>query len=319
MTTSGFMARDGFARLRRRIAEIEGRGILAGTALGPERATGSRNGPGNGIESEIGNGIDTDPTARPALAPRRGGLVLPFAIPRLDAMLGGGIGRNALHEIRGEASRNGAATGFAAALLARLARLDDRPLLWISETDAAREAGHPHGIGLDRFGLNPDRIILVNVQKPGEALWVFEEGLKCRGLGAVLAEIRGHPRPLDLTASRRLALRARESGVMGLLLRQVTQAEPGAALTRWLVTPRPAGILGDYQAGIGRPAWHLTLERNRRGTVGAFDLEWDHDTCAFAAIAAQRPANPRPVAAAFAHRSPSPPGPRPRMAFRDAS
>ena len=55
---------------------------------------------------------------------------------------------------------------------------------------------------------------------------------------AVFAEIRGHPRRLDLTASRRLALRARKGGVMGLLLRHAAVSEPGAETTRWPRTGR---------------------------------------------------------------------------------
>src|SRR5690606_37010113 len=152
-----------------------------------------------------------------------------------------------------------------------------------------REGGDLYGPGLDRFGFDSRRLVLVSAQRPGEALWVFEEGLRCAGLAAVLAELRGHPKELDLTASRRLALRARESGVMGLLLRQAGPAEPGAAATRWLVEPRPAAGDDDDPLGIGRPVWRLAVERNRHGATGTFDLEWDHDRRAFAAA---RPALP---------------------------
>ncbi|MHA1549126.1 MAG: ImuA family protein, partial [Alphaproteobacteria bacterium] len=191
------MARDGLARLRRRIATIEGRGILPESAARAGLSVGE-----GGVRSTM-------------LSPRRGGGMLPFRVARLDACLGGGLRRDGLHEIRGEASRNGAATGFALALAARLAAQDDRPILWIMEAAAGREAGQPYGAGLDRLGLDAHRVVLVSVRTPVDALWVFEEGLRCRGLAAVMAEIRGHPRLLDLTASRRLALRARDSGVMG--------------------------------------------------------------------------------------------------------
>jgi protein ImuA len=212
--------------------------------------------------------------------------LLPFAVPRLDALLGGGLRREALHEIRSGVSRDsGAATGFAAAILASLAVLDDKPILWVVEAASADEAGAPYGVGLDRLGLDRRRLIIVTVRKPVDALWVAEEGLACRGLAAVVTEIRGAPRLLDLTATRRLALRAR-SGVMGILLRQTSQTEPSAASTRWRVEPLPATTLGGYAAGIGRPAWRLNLERNRRGATGAIDLEWDHGQRSFAAIAA---------------------------------
>ena len=228
-------------------------------------------------------------------------------------LLAGGLRRNALHEIRSVLSRDsGAATGFAAAVLARLAAVDHKPILWIMERTAAAEAGTLYGVGLERLGLDPQRLIIVSVQKPLDVLWVAEEGLACRGLAAVLAEIRGAPRQLDLTATRRLALRAR-SGVMGLLLRQSDVTEPSAASTRWRAEPLPATSLDGYAAGIGRPAWRLVLERNRRGTTGAIDVEWDHDRQSLAAIATDgdrlfaAPAHPLPVPALPFDRPPAPP------------
>jgi protein ImuA len=259
MLSNGFMAEDRFAALRLRIARIEGR--PAGIA---------------GTHEAIAAAV-----VRPA------SLLLPFAVPRLDHMLSGGLRRHALHEIRSALTRDAAAaTGFAAAILSRLSGEDERPILWIVEAAAGNEAGLPYGVGFDRFGLDSNRLIVVRVKKPGDALWVFEEALACRGLAAVLTEIRGSPGLLDLTASRRLALRARAGGVMGLLLRQCEHAEPGAATTRWLVAPRPATTLDDYPAGIGEPAWQLTLERNRAGATGTFDVEWDHVRRSFVPLAA---------------------------------
>jgi protein ImuA len=239
--------------------------------------------------------------APPSLSPRRAGTVLPFAIPNLDRVLAGGLRRAALHEIRCAESRDTAAmTGFAVAVLSHLTAEDDRLILWIIEAAAAGEAGFPYGAGLARFGLDAERLIVVRVATAADALWVFEEGLRCRGLAAVLTEIRGHPSLLDLTASRRLALRAREHGVMGLLLRQSDRILPGAANTRWLVTPQPAAASTEYPAGIGHPAWRLTLERNRQGATGVFDVEWNHDKRCFASLAdtlrEARPPLPRPVA-----------------------
>jgi protein ImuA len=231
-----------------------------------------------------------------------------LAISRLDGLLEGGLRRDALHEIRSRLSRdNGAATGFAAAILARLAAVDARPILWIIESAAADEAGLPYGIGLDRLGLDLRRLIVVRVRRPLDALWVAEEGLDCRGLAAVLVEIKGAPRLLDLTATRRLALRAR-SGVTGLLLRQVDEIGPSAASTRWSVEPLPATVFDGYADGIGRPAWRLILERNRRGSLGTIDVEWDHGRRTLAAVAASiRPTHPVAHAALPFDRPPPPP------------
>ncbi len=294
MRASVSMVGESFARLRRRIAEIEGR-PAAGDLPPEEQQSPPSPLAGEGWGGGYGAG-GVLPT-RTTLAPRRAGDTLPFALPSLDRMLAGGLRRAALHEVYGDTAREAAAaTGFAMAILARLARVDDRPVLWIVEASSAREAGLPYGVGLDRFGCDSTRLIVVRVRKPADALWVFEEGLACRGLAAVLTEIRGTPRVLDLTASRRLALRAEAGGVMGLFLRQTGEADTSAALTRWRVAPLPAIATDDYPAGIGRPAWRLTLERNRRGRTGTIDVEWDHERRAFVPAEAVRPAHARPVA-----------------------
>lgn len=279
MREDAVMAREAFVELARRIARIEGRTVPA--AGFPE-------------ESAALAGARIPPVpARQPLSPRRGGTMLPLGIPELDRALGGGLRHDALHEIRAETTREAAAaSGFATTLLSLLTRHDDRPLLFVVELAAAREGGLPYGPGLDQFGLDPGRLVMVETARPEEALWVFEEGLRCAGLAAVLCELRGHPKVLDLTASRRLALRARDSGVMGFLLRQAVAAEPGAAVTRWRVAPRPAGTLDDFADGIGRPAWRLDLERNRAGRLGRFDLEWDHAAFRFARASESRAALP---------------------------
>jgi protein ImuA len=272
-----------------------------------------------GVGEPPAEGIAPRPSDRLAIAHRlalpfeekgkRNGALLPLAVPRLDQLLAGGLQRDALHEIRIVLSRDsGAATGFAAAVLARLAAVDRKPILWIVEEASADEAGSLYGVGLDDLGLDPHRLIVVRVRKPVDVLWAAEEGLACSGLAAVLAEIKGAPRQLDLTATRRLALRAR-SGVMGLLLRQSGIAEPSAATTRWRAEPLPASVLDGYAAGIGRPAWHLVLERNRRGATGAIDVEWDHGRHSLAAVAsgAEEAAHPLPVAAVSFDRPPAPP------------
>ncbi len=305
MRTRVSMARDSFARLRRRIAEIEGRPVVH-ESVGAEPQSPpfplAREGRGGGFCPDFQGGYGHSSKAANAL---------PLALPPLDRLLAGGLSRNALHEVRSETTRDAAvATGFAAALIARLATIDRRPVLWVAEASALSEAGLPYGAGLDRFGTDSSRLILVRVNKPAEALWVFEEGLTCRGLAAVLAEIRGNPRVLDLTATRRLALRAEGSGVMGLLLRQSGEAQASAAETRWSVAPLPAAVSDDYPAGIGRPSWRLTLERNRHGTTGTADVEWDHDRRAFA----EAPAHSRSVAAAPVDRPHPAPAPRSRVA-----
>ena len=69
---------------------------------------------------------------------------------------------------------------------------------------------------LARIGLHPDRVIYCETWKDREVLPAMEEGLKCRGLAAVVGEATR----LSLTASRRLQLAAGESGVTAILIRR---------------------------------------------------------------------------------------------------
>jgi len=85
-------------------------------------------------------------------------------------------------------------------------------------------------------GLAPDRVIHVEAGDEKAVLACFEEALRHRKLGAVIAEV-GH---LSMTASRRLQLAAEGSGVIGLTLRRWRRrAEasefkyPTASVTRW--------------------------------------------------------------------------------------
>src|SRR5262245_33631464 len=189
MRASAFMARERLARLRQEIAAIEGTPVRLeekDKGLATEAASDSDSGGNEQSAHRRG------PVSSPSLPfrPRRSGMVLPFGIASLDRMLAGGLRRNALHEIRaGTTGDAPAATGFAAAILARLAAENCRPILWVVEAAAVREAGLPYGAGLDGFGLAAARLIVVQVRRPGEALWVVEEGLRCSGLAAAIAEI----------------------------------------------------------------------------------------------------------------------------------
>src|SRR3984957_19466541 len=134
---------------------------------------------------------------------RASAAVLPFDIAEVDAHVpGGGLQLGHLHEvIEGRAASEDAAlaTLFAAGFVARLAG----PVLWCLR---GRDLFAP---ALARIGLHPDRVIYCETWKDRDVLPAMEEGLKCRGLAAVVGEATR----LSLTASRRLQLAAGESGV----------------------------------------------------------------------------------------------------------
>ncbi|MDK9697658.1 MAG: hypothetical protein OEL76_14855 [Siculibacillus sp.] len=254
-------------------------------------------------------------TAFAARAGAESGEVLSFGVEAIDRRLGaaGGLALGALHEIACDESREaGAVTGVCVALLARL--LAERPgrVLWITTAEARREAGRLDGPGLAALGLGPGRLVEVRAERPEEALWAFEEGLSCRGTAAVVAEVPGRAAALDLTATRRLALRARAGGgVLGLLLRVAGPAQTTAAATRWRVSAGASRILGGFAPGLGRPVFRLELEKNRDGRLGSFEVEWSSHDRRFAFL----PAHPGAVPAETRDRPAAPAGEGRVLAF----
>lgn len=70
--------------------------------------------------------------------------------------------------------------------------------------------------GLLHAGLHPDRVIYVETSHDRDVLPLIEEGLREKGLGAVVGEVTR----LGFTALRRLQLAAEASGVTARLLRR---------------------------------------------------------------------------------------------------
>jgi protein ImuA len=200
--------------------------------------------------------------------------VLPLGIASIDAALGGGLARGALHEIAAASEAHLAtAMGFALGLAAR-ARV-----CWIAEDMALAESGAPYGPGLDAFGLAPERLLTVSVAHARELLWAMEEALRCRTVGAVIGELRDSA--VSTVARRRLSLAAAESGALALLLRAAPADEASTAATRWIVGAAPNACFA------------VELVRNRRGPPGAWILEWsDSDERFLLATPAQPVAAP---------------------------
>lgn len=194
----------------------------------------------------------------------------------VDAALGGGLARGALHEIHAASGAdNITASGFSLAL-ALAAAPAGRPIVWVRQDYAAREGGELHADGLQALGLDPATLILVQLRDPLAVLRAGGEATRCGALGAVIVEPWGEPKALDLTTQRRFALAAEASGVTVFLLRPGARPMPGAAETRWLVRSGPAVPLA--MNAPGHPTFDLTLLRHRHGTPGGpWRLEWNRD------------------------------------------
>jgi protein ImuA len=199
---------------------------------------------------------------------------LRLGVPALDDALQGGLALGALHELTPTSELQlGAAFGFGLAVAA-LAAAGGRQVLCIATDYAGLEAGSPYGLGLDHLGLSMDRLMILRVAHPRDALWGFEEALKCPALAAVLAELPEAGASADLVATRRLSLAAQSSGGLGLLLRHRPYPLPSAALTRWQVAP--ALSQPDRFGGLGGTSFDLALQRNRRGRCGRWITGWNH-------------------------------------------
>lgn len=202
-----------------------------------------------------------------------------LGVEAIDAALGGGLQGATLHEVSAAAPVHlGAAAGFALALAAR-ARDPHKQTLWISTDFGNLETGALYGPGLDQFGLATERLLVVHVARPVDALFAMEEALKCRALATIIAEFPDTP---DLTATRRLSLAARDGGGIGLLLRHKASSVPSVARTRWQIAAAPS--VPDDFGGLGPTAFTLALTRNRRGPCGNWTLTWDHHEHAFSAL-----------------------------------
>jgi protein ImuA len=193
----------------------------------------------------------------------------------IDAALGGGMALGRLHEAYAAAPEDaGAATGFAALLATIMAR--DCPVVWLRESEAQGRAAL-HGPGLAELGLDPARLILGVPGSPLDLLRAAADVVRCSAVGVAVIELWRQPRPLDLTATRRLAVAAEASGVTALLLRIAAEPTPSTAQTRWRVAAAPSLAL---DAGApGHPAFDLELTRQRGGPEGlAWHVEWNRDT-----------------------------------------
>ena len=178
--------------------------------------------------------------------------------PRIDGHLpGGGLPRACLHAISGG---DGAATGFCAGLLARLAG-PRGTVLW------CRRDGDLYGPGLAAFGLTPERLIVVRARRPADVLWAMEEALRSGAPAAVLGEAV----TVEPTAARRLQLAAETGGVTGLLLTGDGGMRLPAA-SRWRVATAASAEDGGFLAVA--PRWQVELLSCRGGRPAEWTMEW---------------------------------------------
>lgn len=220
------------------------------------------------------------------VAEMRGALQKRAAAP-VENGPGFALGRGALHEFYAEEQRDGVSLSGFALMQGRGAGEGSGKTLWVRHTALDRETGRPHPVGLSELGLDPAGFLLVGVRDVAAALQAGLEGVRCAALGGVLIELWGEAEAYDLTASRRLLLACRDSGVTVLIARIAARPRASAAETRWLVRALSSRALA--ARAPGPPAFELALLRARNGQEGLrYHVEWDRDarrfvSCAFGA------------------------------------
>ena len=199
----------------------------------------------------------------------------------VDQALSEGLRRDACHEVFAPAGHETAATGFAAGLVMRLA--GDKKVLWISEKFSWQEHGMPCPTGFFELGLDPTKVMFLSVDHAQDALRAAGDALTCASLGAVMIEITGNPKVLDLTASRRLVLACAQSSVPVVLLRFNAVPQTSAVETRWSVKAAPSALEVEHW---GHPIFEVDLIRNRSGRTGQWVFAWSCDDGCFENAAA---------------------------------
>jgi protein ImuA len=170
----------------------------------------------------------------------------------------------AIHEfVNNQPEHAAACGGFISGILHSLMK-QGGACIWIS---ISRTLFPP---ALKIFGVEPDRIIFIDLKRERDVLWATEEALKCEGLSAVIAEVPD----VSFTQSRRLQLAVEQSRVTGFILRNdARKLTTSACVARWKISPL-ASEPADEMPGVGFPRWNVELLKVRNGSPGLWKMEW---------------------------------------------
>jgi len=184
--------------------------------------------------------------------------------PINDAFPNGIFPAGAIHELIISKTEHTASTlGFVTGIIGKLAK-GTGVTLWISR---ARQVFPP---GLTIFGIEPDKIIFIDLKTELDCFWAMEEALKCEGLTAVVCETRD----LSFTASRRFQLAVEQSGVTGFLLRHTPRnLAANVCIARWKISSLNSQSHNGLP-GIGFPRWNVELLKIRNGRPGNWQIEF---------------------------------------------
>lgn len=216
----------------------------------------------------------------------------------LDTALQGGLTEGRLHEFYAANVADAPCSAGFAAMLAL--RVQEGPLVWLRTEAAERQMGEIYMPGFAELGGDPASLILMLLPDDRMMLRAAADAAACSGLGSLVLEFWGKAPLLTLTASRRLALAAEQSGVTLFLLRIGAEPVPSAAATRWRVSAAPSTPMAANAPG--HSMIEAELLRQRSGPMGMrWQMEWDRDERAFG-----EPEISGPVVAMAGHRAVDP-------------
>jgi protein ImuA len=199
---------------------------------------------------------------------------LSLGVPEIDRHLPRhGLACGVLHEvIAATHDATPAALGFLLALTSLALKAKPGLAVLVASQRAFDPWGGLYGHGLDRFGVDPSRLMLVAARTDKEALWAIEEILRSRVRPAMVnGALASCP---DLTASRRLNLAAAALAIPLSLAGAEKVSGANAAATRWRIATLPASR--DRFGALLNPRWSVSLERCRHGRPGKWLVEWNH-------------------------------------------
>lgn len=173
-----------------------------------------------------------------------------------------------LHEVFSPELRNaGAALAFALGQARALLSPSRPAVIYLQLVADAQETGVPYGAGLAHFGFDPAALVIGRLGTITELLWALEEAVSCRAVAAVIADVAGHHKALDFTASRRLSLRAEAGRTSIFLLRYGEGREASAARFRWRIEPAVSGSAPFDPRAPAAPRFRARLEKGRLGAA----------------------------------------------------
>jgi protein ImuA len=226
---------------------------------------------------------------------------LPLGIDSLDCALSGGLALGRVHILSGAMQTHGAVSGFTIALLCMLqhhlsskkpannnqfsnhSNQDTDLIMWCPASQRGG-AGMLYGHGLAAAGLDPARLLIVDMPSPSRRLAALDDILRTKGLTAVVIEYDGLQKSADywMRLARRAQLAAEQSGTTALLLGSPIVSS--GFETAWQIKPAPNFAMQSNPALVRRSVWDLTLHRARGGYPHICRVSWQVDSTSLRAI-----------------------------------